>query len=120
MAENDRDLDVVVFGATGVTGRQVAKYLSDTDARWGAAGRDPAKLERTLADVGARPTETIPAELSDAGSLAAVGARPGGSPPGAGDCSRMGVLRRRRRSPPSSPTRARSPRWPAARGSCST
>jgi short subunit dehydrogenase-like uncharacterized protein len=45
MVENGRELDVVVFGATGVTGRQVAAYLSGTDSRWGAAGRDPAKLE---------------------------------------------------------------------------
>jgi short subunit dehydrogenase-like uncharacterized protein len=70
-----RDLDVVVFGATGVTGRQVAAYLSGTDARWGAAGRDPAKLERTLAEVGATPTETIAAELGDQRSLDAMAER---------------------------------------------
>ncbi len=69
MTENARDLDVVVFGATGVTGRQVARYLSETEARWGAAGRDPAKLERTLAEVGAAPTETLHAELEDQRSL---------------------------------------------------
>ena len=56
-----RDLDVVVFGATGVTGREVARYLATgTGARWGAAGRDPAKLERTLADVGASPPRRSP------------------------------------------------------------
>jgi short subunit dehydrogenase-like uncharacterized protein len=75
MPENARDLDVVVFGATGVTGRQVAVYLSGTEARWGAAGRDTARLERTLAEVGATPTETIAAELGDPGSLAAMAAR---------------------------------------------
>jgi short subunit dehydrogenase-like uncharacterized protein len=75
LAENERDLDVVVFGATGVTGREVARYLSDTDARWGAAGRDAAKLERTLADVGATPTETIAAELGDQSSLDAMAER---------------------------------------------
>ena len=75
MPENERDLDVVVFGATGVTGREVARYLSDTDARWGAAGRDAAKLERTLADVGATPTETIAAELGDQSSLDAMAER---------------------------------------------
>ena len=75
MAENERDFDVVVFGASGLTGRQVAGYLSGTDARWAAAGRDPAKLERTLAEVGATPTETIAAELGDPDSLAAMAAR---------------------------------------------
>ena len=69
-----RDLDVVVFGATGVTGREVARYLAGTGGRWGAAGRDPAKLERTLADVGAEPTETIAADVSDPDSLAAMAA----------------------------------------------
>ncbi len=70
-----RDLDVVVFGATGVTGRQVARYLAGTDARWGAAGRDPAKLERTLADVEATPAETIAADVGDPDSLARMAAR---------------------------------------------
>jgi short subunit dehydrogenase-like uncharacterized protein len=73
--ENGRELDVVVFGATGVTGRQVACYLSGTGARWGAAGRDAAKLDRTLADVGATPTATISADVADPGSLAAMAER---------------------------------------------
>jgi short subunit dehydrogenase-like uncharacterized protein len=73
--ESGRELDVVVFGATGVTGRQVAAYLSARGARWGAAGRDPAKLERTLAEVGATPTATIAAELADPGSLASMAER---------------------------------------------
>ena len=65
---------MVVFGATGVTGREVARYLAGTGARWGAAGRDQAKLERTLADVGAEPTETIAADVGDPDSLAAMAA----------------------------------------------
>ena len=71
------EFDVVVFGATGVTGRQVAAYCraGGTEARWAAAGRDPAKLERTLGEVGATPTETIAAELGDPDSLAAMAAR---------------------------------------------
>ena len=75
VSENGRELDVVVFGATGVTGRQVAAYLSGTDSRWGAAGRDAAKLERTLADVGAAPTAALAADLADPGSLAAMAER---------------------------------------------
>jgi len=75
VSENGRELDVVVFGATGVTGRQVAAYLSGTDSRWGAAGRDAVKLERTLADVGAAPTAALAADLADPGSLAAMAER---------------------------------------------
>jgi short subunit dehydrogenase-like uncharacterized protein len=76
---NERDLDVAVFGATGITGRQVAVYLAEraaeTGARWAAAGRDPAKLERVLGEVGVTAPETIVAELSDASSLAAMASR---------------------------------------------
>ena len=61
----ERDLDVVVFGATGITGRQVAAYLAErsaeTGARWAAAARDPAKLERVLGEVGVtRPRRSSP------------------------------------------------------------
>src|SRR5918999_1053001 len=50
----ERDLDVVVFGATGVTGRRVAAYLAErageTDLSWAPAARDAAKLDRVLSD----------------------------------------------------------------------
>lgn len=75
MPDSGRELDVVVFGATGVTGRQVAAYLSTTGASWGAAGRDPAKLERTLDEVRAKPSATIAAELDDPGSLKSMADR---------------------------------------------
>lgn len=75
----ERDLDVVVFGATSVTGRQVAAYLdrrlAGSQLRWAAAARDPAKLERTLAEVGVQAPETIAADVSDRGSLRAMAAR---------------------------------------------
>jgi short subunit dehydrogenase-like uncharacterized protein len=71
----ERDLDVVAFGATGVTGRQVGRYLTEVGANWGAAGRDPAKLEATLAEVGAEPAATIAADVGDPASLAAMAAR---------------------------------------------
>jgi short subunit dehydrogenase-like uncharacterized protein len=76
---NDRELDVVVFGATSVTGRWVATYLTEraarTGASWGAAARDRAKLERVLADAGARPDALIVAELGDPESLRAMASR---------------------------------------------
>jgi short subunit dehydrogenase-like uncharacterized protein len=75
----DRDLSVVVFGATGVTGRRVAAYLAEraveTGARWAVAGRDAAKLERILGEVGVTGPETIVADVADSGSLAAMASR---------------------------------------------
>ncbi len=76
---SERDLDVVVFGATGVTGRQVAGYLAERTAgegtRWAAAARDPAKLEQVLGEVGVTAPETIVADVNDPGSLAAMASR---------------------------------------------
>jgi short subunit dehydrogenase-like uncharacterized protein len=75
----DRDLDVVVFGATGVTGRWVAEYLGErsaqTGVRWAAAGRDAEKLRRCLGEIGVTPPETIVADVDDPGSLAAMASR---------------------------------------------
>ena len=75
----ERDLDVVVFGASGVTGRRVAAYLAEraaeTGARWAAAGRDAAKLERVLAEVGVSGAQTIVADVGDPASLQAMAAR---------------------------------------------
>ncbi len=76
---SDRDLDVVVFGATGLTGRSVAAYLaersSETGVRWAAAARNPGKLTRVLGDIGVRPPETIAADVGDPASLAAMASR---------------------------------------------
>ena len=44
----DRAYDLIVFGATGFTGRLVAEYLAekskDTAFRWAIAGRSKARL----------------------------------------------------------------------------
>jgi short subunit dehydrogenase-like uncharacterized protein len=76
---SNRDLDVVVFGATGVTGRRVASYLAEraveTDVRWAAAARDAEKVTRTLAGAGVSAPETIVADISDPSSLAAMATR---------------------------------------------
>jgi short subunit dehydrogenase-like uncharacterized protein len=75
----EKDLSVVVFGASGVTGRRVAAYLAERageiDARWAVAGRDTAKLERVLGEIGVAAPETIGADAGDAASLAAMAAR---------------------------------------------
>ena len=76
---SDRDLSVVVFGATGITGRQVAAYLAEraeqNDLKWAVAGRDPERIGRTLAEIGVTAPETIVADVEDAASLAAMAAR---------------------------------------------
>jgi short subunit dehydrogenase-like uncharacterized protein len=75
----ERDLDVVVFGATGVTGRRVAAYLAEraaeTGARWAAAARDVEKLDRVLDEDGVSAPETVVADLDDPASLAAMASR---------------------------------------------
>lgn len=75
----ERDLDVVVFGASGVTGRRVAGYLAErsasADFTWAAAARDAGKLERELAAEGVSAPESIVAELGDRDSLVAMASR---------------------------------------------
>ena len=75
----ERDLDVVVFGATGVTGRLVAAYLAQraeaAGARWAAAARNRDKLDGILAEAGVQDAELIEADLGDTDSLAAMASR---------------------------------------------
>lgn len=74
-----KDLSVVVFGAGGVTGRRVAAYLAErageVGASWAVAGRDTAKLDRVLGEIGVTAPETIVADVGDPASLAAMAAR---------------------------------------------
>jgi short subunit dehydrogenase-like uncharacterized protein len=77
--EGERDLSVIVFGATGVTGRRVAAYLAKRaeqgSFRWAAAGRDPAKVRAVLEEIGVVAPETIAADVGDPASLAAMAGR---------------------------------------------
>lgn len=53
---SDRPYDVVVFGATGFTGKLVSEYLAEHRPRglsWAIAGRSRDKLERTRQDLAA-------------------------------------------------------------------
>jgi short subunit dehydrogenase-like uncharacterized protein len=71
----DRDLDLVLFGATGFTGGLTADYLAahaPAGLRWAIAGRNAEKLEdvrRRLADQGATDVEVLVADSSDAAAL---------------------------------------------------
>ena len=74
-----RDLDLIVFGATGFTGRHVAAYLSarasEAGLTWAAAARDGERAARALEQVDAQPDELISADVGDPASLAAMAAR---------------------------------------------
>jgi short subunit dehydrogenase-like uncharacterized protein len=70
-----RDLDVVLFGATGFVGKLTADYLAraaPAEARIGLAGRSPDKLRRVRDELGARAAEwpLIVADSSDGAALA--------------------------------------------------
>ena len=71
----EREFDVVVFGSTGVTGRQVAAYVAEQGAPWAAAARDAAKSEQVLGEIGVSAPETMVADVSDPSSLEAMAAR---------------------------------------------
>jgi short subunit dehydrogenase-like uncharacterized protein len=66
----DSELDIVIYGATGYTGRLVAQYFlqryGNTQAvRWAMAGRDLGKLREVRDEIGA--LSSIPLILADAG-----------------------------------------------------
>ncbi|HMO47919.1 MAG TPA: saccharopine dehydrogenase NADP-binding domain-containing protein [Rubrivivax sp.] len=75
-----RRLDLVLFGATGFTGRQAVRALlrQRPDAHWGIAGRDLGRLQALAAaqvPAGARAPQLIVADARDARSLQALARR---------------------------------------------
>lgn len=67
-----RRLDVVIFGATGHTGKYTVQAASTIlkGLKWGVAGRDKAKLERVLGEgQNISDTPIILADVSDENSL---------------------------------------------------
>lgn len=73
---NPREFDLVLYGASGFTGRQAVAYLARhaRGLRWAMAGRDPAKLEAVREQAGAK-AEVLVADGSDQSALDAVAAR---------------------------------------------
>jgi short subunit dehydrogenase-like uncharacterized protein len=72
----DSACDLIVFGASGFTGRLVAEYLATRYGKkiqWGMAGRDLDKLATVRAEIGA-PDDTllIKADSDDEASLQAL------------------------------------------------
>jgi short subunit dehydrogenase-like uncharacterized protein len=78
-----RELDLVLFGATGFTGGLTAEYLvrhAPAGLRWALAGRSPEKLasvrQRLAAiDPAAAGLELLHADVTDPGSLADLAGR---------------------------------------------
>jgi short subunit dehydrogenase-like uncharacterized protein len=69
------ELDLIVYGATGFTGRLVAEYLAQNYANlaWGMAGRSADKLARVRDEVGApKGVALIVADGADRASLVAM------------------------------------------------
>ena len=81
MADAAREFDVIVYGATGYTGRLVAEHLlrsygANGTVRWGMAGRSAGKLAEVRDLIGApRDLPLIVAEAHDRPSLEAMAGR---------------------------------------------
>ena len=72
----NRPYDLIVFGASGFTGRLVAEYLhaaygTDPNLRWALAGRSAAKLAEVRDALGL--PATVPLLVADASDAAALG-----------------------------------------------
>lgn len=74
MPTESREFDVIVYGATGYTGRLVAEYLKDkAGLKWAMAGRSVDKLAEVRDLIGAASdTPLIVADASNAASLDAM------------------------------------------------
>jgi short subunit dehydrogenase-like uncharacterized protein len=73
----DRKYDVILFGATGFTGRQTVEYFArhaPAELRWAIAARSKAKLElvRAEAGLGSREIDLIVADSRDQTSIDAM------------------------------------------------
>ena len=73
----DRELDLVLFGATGFTGGLTADYLArhvPDGCRWALAGRNQEKLEKLRARLGV-DVPLLRADVTEEDSLADIASR---------------------------------------------
>ncbi|MDP3747981.1 MAG: saccharopine dehydrogenase NADP-binding domain-containing protein [Phenylobacterium sp.] len=74
----DAEFDIIVYGATGFTGRLVAEYLAQRygvggEVKWAMAGRSADKLAAVRDEIGApKDTPLVVADAADAASLKAM------------------------------------------------
>ncbi len=72
-----REYDIILYGASGFTGRLVAEYLQEIygngeDLVWAIAGRNEDKLREIAIEIGAPDTPIIVADSGDPEALAAM------------------------------------------------
>ena len=69
----DREYDIIVWGATGFTGRLVVDYMTEqhenSNLKWAVGGRNPQKLQQMLAD---RDVAMVTADSGDEASIEAL------------------------------------------------
>ncbi|MDH6292802.1 short subunit dehydrogenase-like uncharacterized protein [Rhodococcus opacus] len=80
MTDSGRELDLVIYGATGFVGRLLADYLARTapdGVRIALAGRSPAKLKATRSALGPRAADwpIVIADADDPVALAELASR---------------------------------------------
>ncbi|MDP3852994.1 trans-acting enoyl reductase family protein [Phenylobacterium sp.] len=74
----DAEFDIIVYGATGFTGRLVAEHLAQRygvggEVKWAMAGRSAEKLAAVRDEIGApKDTPLVVADADDAASLKAM------------------------------------------------
>ena len=71
---SDRQFEVVLYGATGFTGKLVAEYLAEAhpDLTWAIAGRSQQKLDEVRQSINQPELPTIIADSADPASLTAM------------------------------------------------
>ena len=74
MTKDQRKYDIIVYGASGFTGRLAAQYLNesygvDGNVRWAMAGRNAGKLGEVAAKIGADAAPLVIADAADPRSL---------------------------------------------------
>lgn len=70
----DKKYDVIIWGASGFTGRLVAEYLNnqygtDGDLKWAMAGRNQQKLEKVRSELGNNSIPIVTGDSMDMDSL---------------------------------------------------
>ena len=77
MSKQDKKYDLIIWGASGFTGRLVVEYLIgkygiDGDLKWAVAARNQSKLEKVMAEIGAEKVPMVIADSHDVASLNAM------------------------------------------------
>ena len=72
----DRQFDIVLYGASGFTGKLVAAYLNEAhpDVTWAVAGRNRQKLDALRRELNRSELPIVIADSADPASLAAMAA----------------------------------------------